>query len=128
MPIVLRIAEASFAESIARHFDFQTTFSVAALAGPVFAGLSRLPGARGRFAFDGQEFAIGEFEMGSGLEEHLAPGTVVLAAVDESGEFALARGFTGLGRGTRVLVMVPVAPYRDGTLSFAAVGDRIPAG
>src|SRR5205814_8284399 len=26
MPIVLRIAEATFAESIARHFDFQTTF------------------------------------------------------------------------------------------------------
>ena len=44
MPIVLRIAEAEFAASIARHFDFETTFSVAALAGPVFAGLSRGPG------------------------------------------------------------------------------------
>ncbi len=30
MPVVLRIAEATFATSIARHFDFQTTFSVAA--------------------------------------------------------------------------------------------------
>jgi Trk K+ transport system NAD-binding subunit len=128
MPIVMRIAEATFAESIARHFGFETTFSVAALAGPVFAGLSRLPGARGRFAFDGQEFAIGEFELGNGLEEHLAPGTIVLAAVDDSGEFALARGFTGLGRGTRVLVMVPVAPYREGTVSFAAVGERVHAG
>ena len=47
----LRIAEAEFAASIARHFDFETTFSVAALAGPVFAGLSRGPGARGRIAF-----------------------------------------------------------------------------
>ena len=127
MPIVLRIAEAAFAESIARHFDFQTTFSVAALAGPVFAGLSRLPGARGRFAFDGQEFAIGEFEIGSGLEAQLAPGTVVLAAVDDAGEFALARGFAGLERGTRVLVMVPVAPYRDGTISFAIVGEHVHA-
>jgi len=125
MPIVLRIAEAAFAESIARHFDFQTTFSVAALAGPVFAGLSRLPGARGRFAFDGEEFAIGEIELGGGVEEHLPPGTVVLAAADSPGEFVLARGFAGLGRGTRVLVMVPIAPYRDGSVRFAAVGERV---
>jgi hypothetical protein len=34
MPIVLRIAEASFAESIARHFEFETTYSAAALAAP----------------------------------------------------------------------------------------------
>jgi len=128
MPIIMRIAEGAFAESIARHFDFQTTFSVAALAGPVFAGLSRLPGARGRFAFDGQEFAIGEMELGSGLEQQLPSGTVVLAAVGDSGEFALARAFSGLERGTRVLVMVPIAPYRDGTISFAAVGERLHAG
>ena len=60
MPIVLRIAEAEFAASIARHFDFETTFSVAALAGPVFAGLSRDPGARGRISFGDREFAIVE--------------------------------------------------------------------
>jgi voltage-gated potassium channel Kch len=45
MPIVLRIAEASFAASIARHFDFRTTYSAAALAAPAFAGLARMPGA-----------------------------------------------------------------------------------
>ena len=44
MPIVLRIAEASFAESIARHFEFETTFSAAALAAPAFVGLARFPG------------------------------------------------------------------------------------
>src|SRR5215475_1682931 len=43
MPIVLRIAEASFAVSIARHFDFETTYSAAALAAPAFVGLSRFP-------------------------------------------------------------------------------------
>src|SRR5438067_1655205 len=125
MPIVLRIAETAFAESIARHFDFQTTFSVAALAGPVFAGLSRLPGARGRFAFGGQEFAIGEIELGGGIEGHLPPGAVVLAAAADSEEFVLARDFTGLARGTRVLLMVPIAPYRDGRVSFAAVTERV---
>src|SRR5579864_893777 len=67
MPIVLRIAEAAFAASIARHFQFETTFSVAALAAPVFAGLSRLPGARGRVAFADQEFAIGEIVLRDGI-------------------------------------------------------------
>ena len=56
MPIVLRIAEASFAASIARHFDFRTTYSAAALAAPAFAGLARAPGARGRITLGGQEF------------------------------------------------------------------------
>ena len=82
-------------------------------------------GARGRFAFDGQEFAIGEIELDARIEERLPVGTVVLAAIGDSGEFALTRGFTGLPRGTRVLLMVPIAPYRDGTVSFAAVTERV---
>jgi len=125
MPIVLRIAEAAFAESIARHFDFKTTFSVAALAGPVFAGLARLPGARGRIAFDGQEFAIGEIETGNGIEEQLPPGSVALAAGNDEGDFSLIRGYAGLARGTRVLVLVPLAPFRDGSASLTVVGERV---
>ncbi len=128
MPIVLRIAEAAFAESIARQFDFRTTFSVAALAAPVFAGLSRLPGARGRIAFDGQEFAIGELELHDRLEEHLPPGAIALAAGSDDGEFRLIRGYAGLARGTRILLMVPLAPFRDGSESLAAVFERIYAG
>jgi Trk K+ transport system NAD-binding subunit len=128
MPIVLRIAEAAFAESIARHFDFRMTFSVAALAAPVFAGLSRLPGARGRVAFDGQEFAIGEIEYRDTLAEQLPRGTAALAASDEDGDFSLIRGLVGLTRGTRVLLMVPLAPFRDGSVSLAAVLERIHSG
>jgi voltage-gated potassium channel Kch len=125
MPIVLRIAEAAFAESIARHFDFRMTFSVAALAAPVFAGLSRLPGARGRIAFDGEEFAIGEIGSRDRLEEHLPPGAVALAAGDEDGDFSLIRGVAGLARGRPVLLMVPLAPLRDGSVSLAEVLERI---
>lgn len=66
MPIVLRIAEASFAESIARHVGFETTSSAAALAAPVFVALSRFPGSRGRVRFADQEFAIGEFVIEHG--------------------------------------------------------------
>src|SRR5205085_11236300 len=128
MPIVLRIAEAAFAESIARHFDFQTTFSFAALAGPVFAGLSRLPGARGRIAFGGQEFAIGEIEFGGGIEDRLPPGTIPLAAGGEDGDFALMRDFAGLARDRRVLILVPLAPFQDGEETLAAVAERVYGG
>src|SRR5207245_4394665 len=64
MPIVLRIAEASFAESIARHFEFETTFSAAALAAPAFVGLSLFSGSRGRGAFGGQAFDSGQRMLG----------------------------------------------------------------
>ncbi len=71
MPIVLRIAEADLAASIARHFQFETTFSVAAMAGPVFGGLARFGGARGRIAFDGREFAIAEIIIGSTVDSEV---------------------------------------------------------
>src|SRR5260370_4401450 len=101
MPVVLRIAEATFATSIARHFDFKTTFSVAALAGPVFAGLSRLPGARGHIEFGGREFSMVETDPAEGIGEQLPPGSIMLAAGDEDGAFRLIRDFSDLGRGTR---------------------------
>src|SRR5205085_714261 len=110
MPIVLRIAEATFAESIARHFGLQTTFSVAALAGPVFAGLAHVPGARGQIAFGGGEFAIIETELSDGVEERLPPGSMALAAGEEDGRFRLIPDIAALDRGTRVLVLVPLAP------------------
>jgi hypothetical protein len=106
MPIVLRIAEANLAASIARHFQFETTFSVAALAGPVFAGLSRLPGARGRIAFHGQEFAIAETVLAETGE--LPPDAIALAAYD-GGDVTRIRDFAGLAPGTRTLVLSRIA-------------------
>jgi len=125
MPVVLRIAEATFATSIARHFDFQTTFSVAALAGPVFAGLSRLPGARGHIAFGGRDFSIVALDLSEEIEPQLPPGAIVLAAGGEDGELRLIRDFAGLKRGTRVLVLVPLESFRrEGTETLATVPER----
>ncbi len=122
MPIVLRIAEANLAASIARHFQFETTFSVAALAGPVFAGLSRLPGARGRIAFDGREFAIAETVLTE--QGELPPGAIALAA-DDDGDVTLIHDFAGLRPGTRALILVPLAPSRADRASRAAVAERV---
>jgi hypothetical protein len=125
MPVVLRIAEATFATSIARHFDFQTTFSVAALAGPVFAGLSRLPGARGHIAFGGRDFSIVALDLSEEIEPQLPPGAIVLAAGGEDGELRLIRDFAGLKPGTRVLLLVPLESFRrEGTETLATVPER----
>jgi hypothetical protein len=128
VPIVLRIAEANLAASIARHFQFEMTFSVAALAGPVFAGLSRVPGARGRIAFDGQEFAIVEVPFDPTIQNELPHLMIPLAAVDDGGEFTPLRDFAGLLPGTRTLILVRLDPFREGRESFPAVVERVYSG
>ena len=125
MPIVLRIAEASFAESIARHFDFETTFSAAALAAPAFVGLSRFSGSRGRVAFHGQEFAIGE--IGSGDLPRTPPEAIPIA-VSRGSQLDFAHDFETLGPGDHTLVLVPMAPFRKGKDTFAAAAERFPHG
>ncbi len=126
MPIILRIAEGGFATSIARHFDFETTFSVAALAGPVFAGLSRLEGARGRVFIGAQEFAIAE-AVYHNRPDDLPPGAIPLAAAQDDG-VRLVRDRGDLSEDARVLVMLPVAPFHDGRVSFREVAERTHAG
>jgi voltage-gated potassium channel Kch len=123
MPIVLRIAEASFAESIARHFEFETTFSAAGLAAPAFVGLSRFAGSRGRVAFAGQEFAIGELAIGEDSWP-VPPRDAIPLAVSHKDGFTIAHDFDGLGPGDRVLVIVPLAPFREGKDTFAAAAAR----
>jgi voltage-gated potassium channel Kch len=123
MPIVLRIAEASFAQSIARHFEFETTYSAAALAAPAFVGLSPFPGSRGRVAFAGQEFAVGEVGI---AEDGSWPGPrdAILLAASRQGDFAIADDFADLGPGDRALVIVPLAPFREGKDTLAAAAER----
>ena len=123
MPIVLRIAEASFAESIARHFEFETTFSAAGLAAPAFVGLSRFAGSRGRVAFAGQEFAIGELGGGEDFPRAL-PRNAIPIAVSRGNKFEIAHDFETLGPGDRALVLVPTAPFREGKDTLAAAAER----
>jgi Trk K+ transport system NAD-binding subunit len=127
MPVVLRIAEAGFAASIARHFEFETTFSVAALAAPTFVGLSRFDGSRGRVAIAGQEFALAEFTVGDDAPPALPADTIILATARED-EFRLADQDSELCAGDRVLIIVPLAPFRAGEDTFAAAATRFAQG
>jgi voltage-gated potassium channel Kch len=123
LPIVLRIADAGFAASIARHFAFGTTFSAAALAAPAFVGLSRIAGARGRVAFAGQEFALGEISIGEAVALS-APAEGIPLALARGEEFALAADVAAAGPGDRVLMLFPLAPFREGRDTLAAAAER----
>jgi voltage-gated potassium channel Kch len=122
MPIVLRIAEASFAESIARHFEFETTFSAAALAAPAFVGLSRFHGARGRVAFRGREFTIEEIGAG----DSRPPPEAIPIAVSRESQFEIAHELETLGPGDGTLVLVPVAPLMEGQDTVATAERVLP--
>ena len=123
MPIVLRIAEASFAESIARHFEFETTYSAAALAAPAFVGLARFPSSRGCVAFAGQEFAMAEV----GLADHgppTVPQDAIVLAASRRGDFAIADDFADMAPGDRALIIIPLAPFQEGRDTLAAAAER----
>jgi voltage-gated potassium channel Kch len=130
MPIVLRIAEAGFAASIARHFDFETTFSAAALAAPAFAGLSRFDGSRGRVLIPGPspgsstEFAIGEFDAGA-LRRPALPADAIPLAIARDDSMILTADWQELRAGDRILVLVPLAPFRDGRDTMTAAAERM---
>jgi len=113
MPIVLRIADASFAASIARHFDFRTTYSAAALAAPAFAGLARMPGARGRITLDGQELGIAEYRV-QGARATEPPPLAIPIAVARDGRLTLIHDFAGLETGDRVLALTPMVESETG--------------
>jgi voltage-gated potassium channel Kch len=112
LPIVLRIADASFAESIARHFQFETTFSAAALAAPAFVGLSQFPGSRGRVEFGGQEFAIAEIGSKEDLPRAVAANAIPIALA-RSEEFEVCFDFDGRDSAGRQLVLIPISSEND---------------
>ncbi len=118
MPVVLRIAEASFAASIARHFDFRTTYSAAALAAPAFAGLARMPGARGHITLDGREFAIGEYRVGAGAGTEPPQGAIPIAVAREKG-LALVHDVAELRPGDRLLALTPLVHSAPGAEATA---------
>ena len=122
MPAVLRIAEPTFAASIARHFGFRTTFSVATLAAPTFVGMSRFPGSHGRVAYAGQEFALGQYTFDENLSR--PPEGAILLAVSDNGEFRLAVDFDALEPGQQALIIVPLAPFHEGKDTLAAAAER----
>jgi voltage-gated potassium channel Kch len=124
LPIVLRIAEAGFAASIARHFAFDTTFSAAALATPAFVGLSRRAGVRGRIGFADREFEISEIKIGDDAAHAMAAVGIPLALARED-EFILAHDLAAAIPGDRVLMLYPLASVEAGGDMLAVAAEHL---
>lgn len=108
LPLVLRIADAEFAGSIARHFQFDTTFSAAALAAPTFTRLSREPDARGRITIADRSYAILERERGPARLAIRA--SAILLALSRNGSVACTASLAETRPGDRLLFLEPETP------------------
>jgi Trk K+ transport system NAD-binding subunit len=111
LPIVMRCQEATFAESVARQFGIDRTYGTAGLAAPVFAGLARAQGVRGRVDFCGREFGLAEQKIDEAFEMPPFEGLVPLC-VQRDGEVSLITRLDELRPHDRVLVLVPVWQFR----------------
>ncbi|MGP6159722.1 MAG: NAD-binding protein [Vulcanimicrobiaceae bacterium] len=126
LPIVMRVQEGAFAESVARHFGIDRTFGTAALAAPVFAGLSRFPGVRGRVLIGSEDYSIGEFERGDALDPALA--SCVPLAVWRHAKLALIASFAETLPHDRVLLLYPIWRLREPAGERAASQGRPASG
>jgi len=111
MTIVIRVGEASFEESVRRHFAITHTYATAALAAPVLAGLARSAGARGRIQIAGRDYAIGEIVQGAGLVGPEVPDSVPLCVWRDEA-LAYISDFAEVLPHDRVLLLVPVWQLR----------------
>jgi Trk K+ transport system NAD-binding subunit len=79
IPVIVRVAEPSFATAIRKHFEIRRAFSAAALASGVFADLVGSARARGRISFGDRSYSIAEYDSANKVPEH---GTIVATSGD----------------------------------------------
>ncbi|MGB8265105.1 MAG: NAD-binding protein [Candidatus Velthaea sp.] len=111
LPVVMRIQDDTFAQSVARQFGFTEAYSTAALSAPVFAGLSRFAGSRGRIAFGGDEYNIGERQQGEVPSPPPAENCIPLG-VWRKGAFHQIDAFDEVEPFDRLLFIVPLSQFR----------------
>jgi NAD(P)-dependent dehydrogenase (short-subunit alcohol dehydrogenase family) len=126
LPCVLRIADAEFAASIARHFGFATTFSAAALAAPAFIGLARFANRRGRVSFAGSDYGIGDEAVTDVPPDWAGRGGIPLA-LWRDGTFLPVREAAELRPGDRALYLLPLAPSGKDSTHEAADSESATA-
>ena len=78
VPVVMRVQDEAFADSIKRHFENIGSFSTAALAAPVLAMTSRFPETRGRIAVGGDPYSVAERSPAGDLDSTVTEGGIPL--------------------------------------------------
>ena len=62
------------------------------------------------------------------LDTELMRLVIPLAAAEDGGDFTLIRDLVALAPGTRALILMPLAPFRDGTEDIGAMVERVVGG
>lgn len=125
LPIVMRVQEEAFEKSVRRHFEFYNTHSTAALAAPVFAGLTRTRGVRGRVCVGELEYSIVELAHDAVLKEPPRSSCLPLG-VWRDARFVPLASFDAARPFETVLMLVPVGELRGEKAAAlrAAAGER----
>jgi len=110
IPLVVRMEDPRFAYATSQLLGI-STFSPAALGAPVFAGLARFPGTRGRVRYGGDDHTIGQRPQGEHPERPPARECTPLA-VWRSHQLHLIRTFDEMQPHDIVLFSVPLAQFR----------------
>jgi Trk K+ transport system NAD-binding subunit len=79
MPVIMRIADPGTAKAVERHFRIRASYSSAALAAPLVAGLALETGSRGMIDIAGKPYALAQRPCGFALLPH----ELILAADGE---------------------------------------------
>jgi Trk K+ transport system NAD-binding subunit len=110
VPLVVRMEDASFARATAQLFNI-STFSPAALTAPIFAGLARFPGTRGRVHYARENFTVGQRTQGAVPERPPADQLAALCVWRE-GHLRMIRDFDEMKPLDVVLFAVPLSQFR----------------
>ena len=107
---ILRIGNIEFARSVKRNFAIGSSFATSELTAPMIAGLARFASSRGRVAFAGETFAIGErtSDMYIPRAEHGIP-----LFICREGELLPAHDFDEMRPGDRMLDLVPLSQFKN---------------
>ena len=109
--LVMRVRDDVFEKTVRRHFGFHRTFGTAALAAPVFAGLTRAPGLRGRIAIGDRPYSLVEVDATVVPIVPPDPACVPLGA-SRAGSFVPLASFADACVGDRILLLYPLWRYR----------------
>ncbi len=111
VPVVMRVHDKPFADSIQRHFDHISTYSTAALAAPVFAMIARFAKTRGSIALPDGAYNLAEQVQDQEPRPPSAQDCIALG-VWRNGGFQHIAGFDEMQPFDRVLFLVPLAQFK----------------
>ena len=112
VPVVMRVQDQAFADSIARHFKGIRTYSTAALAAPVFAMISRFPKTRGRIVIGDDAYSLAERVEGQEPQPPSAQQSIPLG-VWRNGAFCHVDAFADTEPFDRLLFLVPLSQFKS---------------